>query len=121
MNLYRVTLDVAHIEPIGDGEDAEASVAQDYVIVGTRCRTWRSFRNHGPTGRGCGSVRRRRDRVPSARRKGSSEKELHLWRSDDYATIKELQHDMARAELEAADSEGSPRRWATRVPLKRRP
>ncbi len=35
VNLYQVTLDVAHIEPIGDGEDAEASVSQDYVIVGT--------------------------------------------------------------------------------------
>lgn len=44
-------------------------------------------------------------------------KELHLWRSDDYATIKELQHDMARAELEAADSEGSPRRVGDPSPV----
>lgn len=44
-------------------------------------------------------------------------KELHLWRSDDYATIKELQHNLARAELEAADREGPPRRVGDPSPV----
>lgn len=44
-------------------------------------------------------------------------KELHLWRSDDYVTIKELQHNLARAELEAADREGPPRRVGDPSPV----
>lgn len=44
-------------------------------------------------------------------------KELHLWRSDDYVTIKELQHNLARAELEAADREGPPRRVSDPSPV----
>lgn len=44
-------------------------------------------------------------------------KELHLWRSDDYVTIKELQHNLARAELEAADREGRLRRVGDPSPV----
>lgn len=44
-------------------------------------------------------------------------KELHLWRSDDYVTIKELQHNLARAELEAADREGRSRRVGDPSPV----